>query len=84
MLYEINVKPEIQVTVIVRDAGECSSFKRWSGEVNSLSPFFTDGTSTTGYQNSVTIVETENQAVEIRLRYLQTTIKIRQVSNSFM
>jgi len=68
-----------KVTTIVRDSGACAEFKSWHGEVDDLSPYFSDGTSHTGFNNTVHLRSLGQNAIQLTLQHINTKITIRQV-----
>lgn len=68
-----------KVTTIVRDSGACAEFKSWHGEVDDLSPYFSDGTTHTGFNNTVHLRSLGQNAIQLTLQHINTKITIRQV-----
>ena len=67
------------MTTIVRDSGACAEFKSWHGEVDDLSPYFSDGTTHTGFNNTVHLRSLGQNAIQLTLQHINTKITIRQV-----
>ena len=70
------------MTSIVRDSGACAEFKSWHGEVDELTPYFSDGTTHTGYNQTVFLKEIGPNAIQLTLQHINTKITIRQVKTA--